>query len=98
MDRDSHAYQTLLGALRQDGWLPFSVFAFVNWYVPVQESWQDYLASRSSTMRNTIKRMGKKFVGDGGTLQLVTKTADMPAAIAAYEQVYACLLYTSRCV
>jgi hypothetical protein len=40
-------------------------------------------------VRNTIKRMTKKFAADGGTLQVVSHTQDLPAAIAAYQQVYA---------
>jgi hypothetical protein len=89
MDPGSHSYQALLAALRLKGWLPFEFFAFGNWYLPVTGTWTDYLAARSSTMRNTIKRMTKKFAGDGGTLQVVTMATDMPAAIAAYERVYA---------
>ncbi len=89
MDPESHAYQTLLGAFRLRGWFPFEFFAFGNWYMPVQDTWEDYLADRDGTLRSTLKRMRKKFLGDGGTLQLVTASADMPAAIAAYEKVYA---------
>lgn len=89
MNRESHSYQTLLGALQLQGWMTFEFFAFGNWYLPVKGSWQDYLTSRDGKLRNTLKRMTKKFASNGGTLQLVTKAADMPAAIAAYEQVYA---------
>lgn len=89
MNPSSHGYQTLLGALRLEGWFSFEFFAFGNWYLAVTGTWTDYLATRSSTMRNTIKRMTKKFAGDGGTLQLISHAADMPAAISAYERVYA---------
>jgi len=89
MNPSSHGYQTLLGALRLEGWLSFEFFAFGNWYLAVTGTWTEYLATRSSTMRNTIKRMTKKFAGDGGTLQLISHAADMPAAISAYERVYA---------
>lgn len=89
MDPSSHAYQTMLAAFRLRGWAAFEFFAFGNWYLPVTETWADYLAARSSMMRNTIKRMSKKFASDGGTLQIVSLSAELPAAIAAYEQVYA---------
>jgi CelD/BcsL family acetyltransferase involved in cellulose biosynthesis len=88
LDPSSHAYQTILSAFRLQGWFPFEFFSFGNWYLPVKAQWTDYLATRSSTMRNTIKRMGKKFLGDGGHLQLVTGSKSMGEAIAAYERVY----------
>lgn len=89
MDPRSHSYQTLLPALRLQGWVPFEFFAFGNWHLPVKHNWKDYLASRDGMLRSTLKRMTKKFLGDGGTLQLISQAADMPTAIAAYERVYA---------
>jgi CelD/BcsL family acetyltransferase involved in cellulose biosynthesis len=89
MNPDSHAYQTLLSALQLQGWMPFEFFAFGNWYLPVRDSWQDYLSNRDGMLRSTLKRRSKKFSNVGGTLQLVSKASDMPAAISAYEQVYA---------
>ena len=89
MDPNSHGYVMLRNAIRMNRWLAFEYFAFGNWYHPVSGDWSDYLASRSGSLRSTIKRMNKKFLGDGGRLEVVTKTADLPAAIAAYEQVYA---------
>lgn len=89
MDPASHAYQTLLCAMRGKGWIPFEYFAFANWYQPVVSSWEQYLSERSSTLQNTLRRMGKKFAADQGSLQLVTSAKDIPAAIAAYERVYA---------
>ena len=89
MDPDSAAYQALLDALRLVGWRPFDYFSFGNWYLPVSFDWAAYLAKRGSTHRNTIKRMGKKFAGDGGTLEIVSSHESLPAAIAAYERVYA---------
>jgi hypothetical protein len=89
MDPASHAYQTLIGAMRLQGWAPFEYFAFGNWYLPVASDWTQYLAERSGTLRNTIKRMGKKLAGDGGVLEIVTDPAQIPLAITAYERVYA---------
>lgn len=89
MDPAADTYQTLLGALRLTGWLPYEYFAFANWYQPVDGDWTAYLAARSGTLRSTIKRMTKKFAGDGGTLAIVTDPKDMVTAIAAYGEVYA---------
>ncbi|MES2263024.1 MAG: GNAT family N-acetyltransferase [Pseudomonadota bacterium] len=89
MDPGSDAYRTLLGALRLNGWFSFEYFGFGNWYLPVTGTWTDYLATRKGTLRSTIKRMTKKFAGDGGTLEIVTDSRDIPRAIAAYEAVYA---------
>jgi CelD/BcsL family acetyltransferase involved in cellulose biosynthesis len=89
MDPDSHSYQTLLGAMRIKGWIAFEYFTFGNWYQPVTFDWASYLAARSGPLQNTIRRMRKKFAGDGGTLEIVTNTKELPVAIAAYEKVYA---------
>jgi CelD/BcsL family acetyltransferase involved in cellulose biosynthesis len=89
MDPASHAYQTLLGAMRIKGWLPFEYFTFGNWYQPVVGDWADYLAGRSGTLRSTIKRMTKKLAADGGRLEIVTDPKDIAVAIAAYTEVYA---------
>lgn len=89
MDPESDAYRALLDAMRLAGWRPFDFFSFGNWYLPVSFDWAAYLAKRGSTHRNTIKRMGKKFAADGGTLEIVSSHESLPAAIAAYERVYA---------
>lgn len=89
MDRSAPSYALMLEGMRVAGWRPFEFFAFGNWYQPVVGSWIDYLAERNGTLRNTIKRMTKKFGGDGGKLEIVTDVADLARAINAYEKVYA---------
>lgn len=90
MDPADDSYQTVLGALRLQGWLAYEYFAFANWFQPVAGAdWTAYLMARSGTLRSTIKRMSKKFAGDGGTLEIVTDAKDVVAAIAAYNEVYA---------
>jgi hypothetical protein len=89
LDFQSHAYVAMLGAMRLVRWLPFEYYAFGNWYLPVSFDWTAYLASRSGTMRNTIKRMTKKLLADGGRIEIVAGDGDLERAIAAYEQVYA---------
>jgi CelD/BcsL family acetyltransferase involved in cellulose biosynthesis len=85
----AHAYVVLLEALSLAGWFPFEFFAFGNWYQPVRSTWPEYLAERKSNLRNLIRRMGRKFAAEGGTLEVLTSPADMVEGIAAYEKVYA---------
>jgi hypothetical protein len=89
MDRSAPSYRLMLEGMRIAGWRPFEFFAFGNWYQPVSSSWTEYLAQRNGALRSTIKRMTRKFSGDGGTLEIVTDSADMGRAIDAYEKVYA---------
>ena len=89
MDRDGHAYHTILGALRLKAWIGFEYYTFANWYQPVRGDWPAYLAGRDSNLQNTLRRMGKKFGADQGRLEIVSNPKDMPMAIAAYEKVYA---------
>lgn len=89
MDPAAPSYRLIIDGMRAAGWQPYEFFAFGNWYQPIDCSWIDYLANRSGTVRSTIKRNAKKFYGDGGTLEIVTASADVARAIDAYEQVYA---------
>jgi len=88
IDPAAPACQRWLAALRLRSWSAFDYFAFGNWYLPVTMTWPAYLASRDGMLRNTIKRMGKKFAAHGGRLQLVEGGQELEAAIAAYGQVY----------
>jgi CelD/BcsL family acetyltransferase involved in cellulose biosynthesis len=89
LDPSAPSYRLMLEGMRADGWHPYEFFAFGNWYLPVRESWTSYLTQRDGILRSTIKRMTKKFGGDGGTLEIVTDGTDLPRAIEAYEKVYA---------
>jgi len=89
MDPQSAEYNRLLEALKLAGLLPFKFFCFGNWYLKVENDWAHYLKERSGTLRNTIKRMGKKFTADGGRLDIVTGGAALESGLQAYESVYA---------
>lgn len=89
MDPAADSYQTMLAAMRLQGWFAYEYFAFGNWYEPVSSDWTGYLAKRSGTLRSTIKRMSKKLAADGGKLEIVTDPKDLAAAIGAYNEVYA---------
>lgn len=89
MDPRSRPYRLLFGGLRDAGLAPFEYFCFVNWHLAAFDGWTSYLAGRHGSLRNTIKRMGKKFTHDGGTLELIQGGAELDRGIDAYEQVYA---------
>lgn len=88
MDPASDAYQALLGAMQIKGWVPFEYFSFGNWYQRITSGWAPYLAERHGTLQSTIRRMGKKFAGQQGKLELITSPKQLERGIAAYEQVY----------
>jgi CelD/BcsL family acetyltransferase involved in cellulose biosynthesis len=89
MDPKSLVYRRLLNALRSAGMVPFQFFCFGNWYLSADSDWPHYLKDRDGSLRNTIKRMGKKFASNGGRLEVVQGGPGLDCAIAAYEQVYA---------
>lgn len=89
MNRESNGYSTLSAALRASGLAPFDFFCFGNWYQSVNDDWPTYLKEREGTVRSTIKRMKKKFVAEGGTLELILGGADLDRGLAAYQHVYA---------
>lgn len=89
MDPESASYSALFSALQTSGLAPFKFFCFGNWYQPVKEDWPTYLQNRDGAVRSTIKRMTKKFLAAGGTLEMVTGGAELEQALATFEQVYA---------
>jgi hypothetical protein len=89
MDPASAGYRLMLEALHGAGWRPYEFFSFGNWYQAIDLPAADYLAQRSGILRSTLKRAGKRFAADGGTLELVTAPQDLARAIDAYQRVYA---------
>lgn len=89
MDPESLTYRRLLNAMRSAGIVPFQYFCFGNWYLNVESNWATYLAGREGAIRSTIKRMGKKFGADGGTLEIIEGGSGLERGIQAYESVYA---------
>jgi CelD/BcsL family acetyltransferase involved in cellulose biosynthesis len=89
MDPAAPAYTTTKAALRSIGWVPFPYFCFGNWYLKVSTNWKTYLEQRDGQLRSTLKRKGRKFAAEGGTLEIVTDPAQAEAAIADFNQVYA---------
>jgi CelD/BcsL family acetyltransferase involved in cellulose biosynthesis len=88
MDPESPTFHALLSGLRANDWIPFRFFCFGNWFLRVDGSWEDYLRKRSANLRSAIRRRGKRFAADGGTLQIVTNPEHLEHAIAEFQEIY----------
>lgn len=88
MAKESRSYELLIDALQLAGYIPFSFFCFGNWYLKVVDGWPKYWNSREGILRNTSRRMGKKFQKDGGTLELIIGGAEIDKAIDDFQSVY----------
>ena len=88
MDPNTIGFSCLKNALYAAGVGSFEFFCFGNWFHPNPTDWKTYLANLRGTTRRTIKLTTKKFADAGGVLQIVTDPADLPGALAAYDQVY----------
>jgi CelD/BcsL family acetyltransferase involved in cellulose biosynthesis len=89
MDPASNEFALLRRALSMAGLSAHAYFAFGNWFEPVRQNWADYLKDRSGQVRSTIKRNAKKFVAEGGRLEIVQGGDRLEAGLAAYQAVYA---------
>lgn len=90
LDPTAPSFAALEDGLRQAGWRPFRYFCFGNWHLDAAgNTWSGYLASRAGEMRSTIKRKGKRFAAEGGTLEMVVGGDRVEEAIDAYQTVYA---------
>ncbi len=82
------AYALLRAAMGQSGLAAFDYFCFGNWYLPVTDDADHYLYSRPGDLRNTLRRVGKKFAAAGGRFEIVTAPAAAQAAASAFTAVY----------
>lgn len=89
MDPASAGFAKLEQALSAAGTVSYRFFSFGNWFLRPQSDWAEYLKSREGMLRSTIKRMGKKFAAEGGTLEIVQGGEGLGPALEAYERVYA---------
>ncbi|MCL2344501.1 MAG: GNAT family N-acetyltransferase [Desulfobulbus sp.] len=88
MDPEAPGYGILLNELRASGWIPLTFFCFGNWFLKVRGGWEGYLRQRGANLRSGIKRSSKKFIADGGTLELIRDSTGVEAGIAAFAEVY----------
>lgn len=89
MDPRSRSYQHLLFALQTSGLATFPYFCFGNWFLARDMEWSVYLAGRDGKLRSTLKRKGKSFAADGGTIEIVVAGEGLERGIQAYLRVYA---------
>ena len=90
LDLTDPLWPPLLAGCREAGLaaLPFDHFG--NWRCDTHaEGWAAYLAKRPGQTREALRRRGKRLLAEGATFRVVSEPAALPAAIAAYEEVYA---------
>lgn len=91
LDAESIVFRDLLAALAAAGYWADSYLCFGNWYLNVtSNSFRDYFASRSSRLRNNIRR-GQRRLDKAGPWQLSIHKesgASLEAAIADFIAVY----------
>ena len=78
----------LILALRRAGFIGYKYFCFKNWILKIDQSWEDYLASREDRVRNTLKRKSKKFSQSGGSLEVVSSKQEIHSALEDFQTVY----------
>ena len=89
LDAESADTDALASALAERGWFARRYYCFGNWTLPCEDlSFEQYLATRDSQLKNTLGRKSKKLLA-AGTLEIVTKPDDVDGAMDAYDTVYA---------
>ncbi len=89
--KDSDLHNRLLETLPTAGWRGVhNYFCFGNWVHELRgSSFEEYMASRASRVRNTVKRRRKKFLADDqGKLEVITGGEAMETGVAHYADVY----------
>ncbi|MCB1705699.1 MAG: GNAT family N-acetyltransferase [Halioglobus sp.] len=91
MAADTPEFRLMRDALSRAGWKGrHEFFCFGNWIHDIDaHSYQSYLASRPSKLRNTLARKTKKFLADDrGSLEIVQGGDKLEGAIERYVTVY----------
>lgn len=89
MDPAEPGFSVLRTSLRAAGLRPFDYFCHGNWYEPVSDSGDGYLARREGALRSTINRGEKKLLKAGATIEILSHADEVDRAIAAFQTVYA---------
>lgn len=92
LDHGSQQFPLLSEALKQSGFATFDYFCFGNWYLPlspVTSSADQYLAERPGEVRQTLRRMSRRFDREQGHIEIVSSDEGLEDAIKAYASVYA---------
>ena len=77
-------WRPLTIGLRRSGLLSYWFDHFGNWYQPLQ-TWPDYLAARSGSLRETIRRKTKRLAWE---IEILDGTERLEHGIAEFETVY----------
>ena len=85
------AWPSLLDGFRRTGLVPLRFDQFGNWHEPLDDrDWSSYLAARPGALRETIRRRTRAAERDPAIrITLVRDAAQVPAALEAYEAIYA---------
>ncbi len=91
LDPEARGFAAFLRGLRAGGVVTLPYAHFGNWHESVAGlDWQAYLASRAGALRETVRRRLRAAERDGSIrMQVAREPAEIPAALAAYEAVYA---------
>lgn len=91
LDPEARGLAPFLRGLRTGGVLTLPYAHFGNWHESVAGlGWRAYLASRPGALRETIRRRLRPAEGDDSIrMEVARAPAEIPAALAAYEAVYA---------
>jgi len=89
LDKGGAAFERLRAAMRAAGYVTFEYFRYGNWFLPVTQNSNDYLAARPGEVRSTLRRMGKRFAAAGGRVEVFTAGGDAARARDAFLAVYA---------
>ncbi len=84
------SFQVLTASLKSAGFVVQTYFCFGNWYLDVNgRSFEEYLESLPSVLRNTLSRKKKKLEKSGrARLEIVVGGEGLDTAIDAYNKVY----------
>ncbi len=87
---DARDADLLTGALRSHGWYVKRYFSFGNWYLPCADlSFDAFMASRDSQLRNTLGRKAKKFLGEpANRIEVIIDPANVARGMDAYDRVF----------
>lgn len=90
MDPDSPLFTEMLSAFRSAGMAVQRYFCFGNWYLKVNgRTYQEYASTLPPRLRNTLRRKAQQLDSANRLrIDIITRAADVPAGIEAYETVY----------
>lgn len=90
LDRDSPVFSGFVEGFRRADMVAHPYFHFGNWYEDTSAaSIQEFIQRRPSTLRNTLRRKGKKLDADGRVrFELITGASGLEDGVSAYEKVY----------